>query len=261
MQSLPTKSNNLPHEPVLRVVNVSKSYHLGESISHVLQDISFTVESGEVVALIGRTGMGKSTILDIIAGMQTATAGSVVAANSIGYVMQKDLLLPWRTILQNVSLPLELGGLLRSPAEVETILRHLGLVEYVGAYPGTLSGGTKQKVSIARVLIQSPGLLLLDEPFSAMDITVRIHLIQYLRQWISAAHAGVVVVTHSIDEALAFADRIIVLKGPPARMGPSLSVHIPTALRDPAAVRQFSGYTNLFNHIWKELSSGSDIYS
>lgn len=259
MQSLPTELNNIESETILRVVNLSKSYDFSGPLSCILQDITFTISKGEVVAFVGRTGIGKSTVLDIVAGLQVPTAGSVFVNTSVGYVMQKDLLLAWRTVLRNVSLPLEFKGSLYNLDKAETILQDLALTEYTHAYPGTLSGGTKQKMSIARVLLQDPGLLLLDEPFSAMDVAARIYLIQYLRRWVAQKRAGVAIVTHSIDEALAFADRIIVMKGSPARTGVPILVKIPNEFRDPVTVRQFSEYAQLFNLIWVELSSDSRI--
>jgi NitT/TauT family transport system ATP-binding protein len=259
MQSPLIELNKIASDAILRVVNVSKSYVYGGSLSCILQDITFTISKGEVVAFVGRTGIGKSTVLDIVAGLQVPTAGSVLINTSVGYVMQKDLLLAWRTVLRNVSLPLEFNGSLHNLDKAETILQDLALTEHTHAYPGTLSGGTKQKMSVARVLLQDPDLLLLDEPFSAMDVAARIYLIQYLRRWVAQKQAGVAIVTHSIDEALAFADRIIVMKGSPACIGASILVKIPNEFRDPVAVRQFSEYAQLFNLIWAELSSDSRI--
>lgn len=238
---------------VLKVQNVSKYFSESSSTRPVLQDVSFTVSKGDIVAVVGKTGIGKSTFLDILAGIQQSTEGVVAVGGAVGYIMQKDPLLPWRTVRRNILLPLEFEAGHKSRVDVNEIISDLQLAEYAESYPHELSGGTRQKVSIARLLVQNPLLTLLDEPFSAMDITARIRIIRYLRAWVATTQAGVVFITHSIDEALALADRVIVLAGAPACVGTVMPVDIPEQFRDPVSIRQLPGYSTLFNTLWTSL--------
>jgi NitT/TauT family transport system ATP-binding protein len=250
---VPQINLNNPTQAILEVQDLGKAYMSAQHSHLVLAGVSFRIYPGEAVAVIGKTGVGKSTLLDAIAGITDQVAGSVTIRGAIGYVLQKDMLLPWRTVLRNISLPQELRGKCMPTVQMTKIMDELGLAACASRYPSELSGGIQQKVSIARVLVQNPTLMLLDEPFSAMDLTVRTRLIPFLRTWIQQRSAAVLLVTHSIDEALAMADRIIVLNGTPARVADTFLVDIPETLRDPASVRQAAGYSELFTHIWKQL--------
>jgi NitT/TauT family transport system ATP-binding protein len=213
--------------------------------------ISFSVASGEFVSLLGPSGCGKSSLLRAIAGLAPIASGSltiagqpsgVAAAMQVGLMFQKPLLLPWRTALQNIVLPAEIA--LRSPGTVGrseriqalNLLQLVGLSDFVDTYPHQLSGGMQQRVALARTLMSAPDILLLDEPFGALDEFTRETLNeQLLSIWHSGATRikAIIMVTHSIPEAVAMSDSIIVLSARPARLLDVITVQLPHP-RDPA---------------------------
>ncbi len=207
----------------------------------VLADVSLDVAAGEFVAILGPSGGGKSTLLRLIAGLLKPSAGEVRVAGEpvrgprrdVGMVFQKPTLLPWRTALDNVLLP---AGFRRgaSPAErarAEELLVAVGLPDAAGLYPAALSGGMAQRVGLARMLLHDPDLLLLDEPFAALDAMTRERMALVLQDlWLARPRAAVFV-THSIPEALLLADRVLVLSGRPARVQADWRVELPRPRR------------------------------
>jgi NitT/TauT family transport system ATP-binding protein len=200
--------------------------HLGEL--DALQGVSFQVQRGEFVCLIGPSGCGKSTLLRIIAGLIQPSTGSVRMEgqpqvepnNKIGLVFQQPTLLPWRTVQDNVALPLEMQGQTegRIRARTEEMLALVDLTDFSGEYPANLSGGMAQRTAIARALAQNPEVLLLDEPFGALDaLTREMMAAELLRIW-ERLHRTVVMVTHNVEEAALLADRVIVLSPRPGRV-------------------------------------------
>ncbi len=184
----------------------------------VINDMTLRVEAGEFLAILGPSGCGKSTLLRIIAGLAKPDSGTVSLVPSddpyqTGYVFQDAHLLPWRTVLENVALPLELMG--APPAEgiakARAALGNVGLLEAEGRYPAQLSGGMRMRVSLARALVTEPRLLLLDEPFAALDEITRFRLDVQLRELWASRRMTVIFVTHSISEAAFLADRAVVL--------------------------------------------------
>lgn len=191
----------------------------------VLDRISFQVEPGEFVALLGPSGSGKSSLLRLTAGLDQPDSGQLLieTANQIlsrGFVFQEATLMPWRTVLRNATLPLELAGWSRGDAEKRATeeLRRVRLAEFGACYPHQLSGGMKMRASVARALTTRPNLLLLDEPFAALDEPTRHSLQMQLREIWRALKMTVLFVTHSVTEAVFLADRIIVLSPRPARL-------------------------------------------
>lgn len=189
----------------------------------LLRDFSFKVDSSEFLALLGPSGSGKSTILKVIAGLMYPNSGhaEVRAFDQKffrGFVFQEAHLLPWRTVLENAALPLELMGIesRQSHQRAREILSKVGLSNSEALYPSQLSGGMKMRVSLARALVGEPSLLLMDEPFSALDETTRHQLQEDLRSLWRNLRMTVVFVTHSISEALFLADRVVVISGRPA---------------------------------------------
>jgi NitT/TauT family transport system ATP-binding protein len=215
----------------VRVQGVSKSFGAGTERHLVLDDVAFTIGRGEFVSLIGPSGCGKSTILKIAAGLLEADRGrieidgeSVKAATrekAIGLVPQSPALLPWRNVLDNVRLPMQInhsankGRALQDP---EDVLRSMGLGRALKRYPAELSGGMQQRVAIARAFVFDPGVLLMDEPFSALDELNRDQQrLELLRFWQSNRKA-VLFVTHSVSEAVVLSDRIVVMSSQPGRV-------------------------------------------
>lgn len=203
-------------------------------IVQALDSVSFVVETGSFVALLGPSGSGKSTLVRVMAGLQSPTRGQVyldgkiISAPSpqIGFMFQQANLMPWRTVRDNIALPLELAGYQRDErtAQVQQLLPLLGLAEFGDAYPAALSGGMAQRVALGRTLIQQPAVLLLDEPFSALDALTRESLsMDLLRLWTQYRQTAVMV-THDINEAVLLSDRILVLSQRPGRLIEDLDV-------------------------------------
>jgi NitT/TauT family transport system ATP-binding protein len=222
------------------VDGVSLTYR-GARTTHVLDGIDLSIRPREVVALIGPNGCGKSTLLRVLGGLITADAGNVTIDGErvtgpdprVGLVFQEPRLLAWRSVEANVRFPMELAGWskARQAARTEDLLGLVGLREFANARPATLSGGTRQRVSIARALALEPSLLLLDEPFSALDALTRERFnVELLRLW-ERTGSTIVMVTHSIPEAVFIADRVVVLSPRPGRVVADIAVELPRPRR------------------------------
>lgn len=224
--------------PVLVAEKVGKSFVEGPTPVHAIQSISLAAAAGEFVCVLGPSGSGKSTLLRIIGGLMAADTGAVWLDGTqvtgpraeIGFVFQKTNLMPWRTVIENVLLPVEVQQGRPDEAsrhEARQLLRLVGLDGFAELYPKHLSGGMAQRVVLARTLIQQPRLLLMDEPFGALDALTRERLnVELLR--LHALHAAtVVMVTHSIMEAVFLADRVIVLSERPGRVVAQVEIDLP----------------------------------
>ena len=219
------------------VVDVALTFRRSDGPLLALDGVSLDVEPGEIVALIGPNGSGKSTLLRAIAGLLTPDRGGVTLDGrpvtepdpAVGLVFQEPRLLPWRSVAANIAYPLELAGWPRArrDARVSELLELVGLESAAGARPSQLSGGMRQRVALARALALEPRVLLLDEPFSALDALTRERLnVELLDLWARTATTGIVV-THSIPEAIFLADRVIVLSARPGRVLADLPVPLP----------------------------------
>ncbi len=187
----------------------------------VLDDVSLAVRAGEVVTLLGPSGCGKSTVLRLVAGLETADAGRVVApTRGIGLVFQDATLMPWASALDNVALPLRLDRRPKAEARRRALaaLAGVGLAEAAGKRPRELSGGMRMRVAVARALVGDPGLLLMDEPFAALDEITRFRLVDDLLRLKTLRRLGILFVTHSVYEAVSLSDRILVMSGTPGRI-------------------------------------------
>jgi NitT/TauT family transport system ATP-binding protein len=245
----------------LSVKGVQKSFHGKAGEVRVLDDLSFEIFDRDFVSIIGPSGCGKTTIFNIIAGIVEADSGVMhyrgqpveSLRGRVGYMMQKDLLFPWRTVLGNVLLGLETRGVDRRTAEGEAreYLKNFGLAGFENAYPKTLSGGMRQRVALIRTLIMDPDILLLDEPFSALDYQTRLYLEGVLKEAVETYHKTVILVTHDIDEAVALSKRVVVLSGRPARVK---VVHdIAIAATSPIAARSDARFSGYFHALCAEL--------
>lgn len=193
----------------IQLQQVTKQYNS----KTVLQNLSLHVDEGEFVTLVGPSGSGKSTIFNIVAGLEDISAGTVNIAHPIGYMQQKDLLLPWKTVLENVVLPLDLQGKSKSESREKALqlLSKVDLVGYEHKYPHELSGGMRQRVNFLRTFLTSQQILLLDEPFGALDSMTKANMQQWLLSIKEEFNLTVLFITHDIEEAVLLSDRIYVL--------------------------------------------------
>ena len=201
---------------MIKAEGLSKTFFLGKKPNHVLENLDFHLEEGELVTILGRSGSGKSTFLDLIMGLTKPTTGKITRKPdiNIGYVFQRPALLPWRSVISNVGLPLQIAGISKQEREERAYraLREVGMDYAAPVFPFQLSGGMAQRVAIARALVQDPDLLLMDEPFGALDPILRDNLnVNLLKLW-GRTHKTILFVTHSINEALILSDRIVILE-------------------------------------------------
>ena len=198
---------------VLELENISFSYDGGIPL---LKDISFSLEKNEFLSIVGSSGCGKSTIIKLIAGIEKADKGKIKGLTT-GYMPQRDLLLPWRTVLENIMLPVELNKKNREEGKKKavTYLKKLHLDEYQDKLPQELSGGMRQRVSFLRTLLTEADILLLDEPFSALDAITKEYLQKWLLDTLKEFDKSIIFITHDINEALFLSDRILVCKDKP----------------------------------------------
>ena len=248
-------------EQCLELKNIALTYHTIQAETEALNNVSFSVDKGEFIAIVGPSGCGKSTILSLIAGLLTPSKGEIIKnfsnnQNSIGYMFQKDNLFEWRSIWANVTLGLEIGRKMTEDNKLyaENLLKKYGLWDFKNRYPSQLSGGMRQRAALIRTLTLNPDVLLLDEPFSALDYQTRLNVCDDVYSIIKKEHKTAILVTHDISEAISMADRIIVLTARPAQVKHIFNVGIDTS-KTPLKRREDKSFSNLFNTIWKELQT------
>lgn len=245
----------------LSLRGLSKSFTRKANTSVVLADITFDVRERDFVSVIGPSGCGKTTVFNILAGLLEPDDGSIVYRGEtvdslrgrIGYMMQKDLLFPWRTVLGNVLLGLDVRGIPRKQAidRARDYLARFGLEGFENSYPSTLSGGMRQRVALIRTLIQDPDILLLDEPFSALDYQTRLYLEGVLLDAVATYNKTVILVTHDIDEAVALSNRVVVLSARPTRVKAQHTIEIDR--RTPIDARSDPRFPGYFQALCGEL--------
>jgi len=249
----------------LDVQEVSHIYFLKQSRTPALLDISLSIEEGEFVSILGPSGCGKTTLLSIIAGIIKPTMGTVRLENELisiedkktGYMLQQDYLFPWKTIEENILLGLKLTGQLNEETKKRTLnlLPKMGLYSVEKQYPSQLSGGMRQRVALVRTLATDPKLLLLDEPFSALDFQTKLKLEDLVFQTLKQFHKTAVLVTHDIGEAIAMSDRVFLLSNGPGTIHRIFDIPEPLKSLTPFEARNHEKYNELFHIIWKEMES------
>ncbi len=245
---------------------VERIHHQYGALS-VLEDISFNIRQGEILAIVGPSGCGKSTLLGIVGGLLRPTSGMVSvhgpmppdSLNPFTYIFQDFALLPWRTVAGNVRMPLEHHPLSRAErsARVNDALARTGLTEFSQALPKQLSGGMRQRVGIARALVVRPAVLLMDEPFSALDAQTRDLLMDDFEAIWARENTTAAYVTHNLHEALRMADRVMILRRRPGRIRQIVSVTIPRADRRQATARQ--ELDRLHEQLWSHIRQEAQI--
>lgn len=244
---------------IIEIDRVGMVYETGSGPVEALRDISLSVAEGEFISLVGPSGCGKSTLLRVLAGLRPMTSGTILVDGQkvtrpipkVGMVFQAAILLKWRTILDNVLLPAELAGLdaRKYRDRAMELLRLVGLEEFAGKRPGELSGGMQQRASLCRALLLDPPLLLMDEPFGALDAMTRDDMnLELLRVWGEASGNGarktILFVTHSIPEAVFLSDRIVVMSPRPGRIAEIIDIDLPRPRSvESRATEQFGKYS------------------
>ncbi|GAE34228.1 ABC transporter ATP-binding protein [Halalkalibacter akibai] len=250
---------------MLQLLEVSMGYVSKREATLALDNISLTVEDGEFISILGPSGCGKTTLLSIISGLLTPTSGqvklgdqSIKEANlNIGYMLQQDYLFPWRTIADNLLLGQKILGIYNESTKNEALnwLKKLGLEDKKNLYPNQLSGGMRQRVALVRMLATNPSLMLLDEPFSALDYQTKLKLEDLVFQTLKAEKKTAVLVTHDIGEAIAMSDRVVLLSPRPGRIHRVFEIPKEIALLLPFEARQHVNFNDQFQLIWKEMES------
>ncbi len=251
--------------PVVALKQVTHVYVTDREASLAVEDIDFAVGTGEFISLVGPSGCGKTTILSMIAGLLCPAKGQVLLQGQpvngpspeVGYMLQQDYLFPWRTIMDNALLGLELGNRVDEASRERTrlLLEGMGLGGKEHLHPSQLSGGMRQRVALVRTLATNPGLLLLDEPFSALDYQTKLQLEDLIAETLRERGKTAILVTHDCTEAIAVSDRIIVLGRNPGHIRRTFA--IPDAIREvqPFYAREQPGFNELFHEIWGELEA------
>lgn len=215
-------------QPKIQLSAVCKSFEVGGRPETVLDSVDITADAGEFVSIIGPSGCGKSTLLNIIAGLEDVDAGTVVVGGgdssrrlgSIGYMQQKDLLLPWRSVLDNTILGLELNGVPKNQARRRALdlMETFGLNGFERQYPLALSGGMRQRAAFLRTMLLDQEVILLDEPFGALDALTRVQMQEWLLNLWESLNKTIILITHDVDEAILLSDRVYVLTARPAQV-------------------------------------------
>ena len=242
----------------LQVKHIKKVYHSIDGETLAIKDIHFKINKGEFIGIIGPSGCGKSTILNIISGLDNSYSGEIIKKDNINiaYMLQEDALFPWLTILDNVLLGLKIRKKLnaRSKNYALNLLKKYGLYNFKDKYPSSLSGGMKQRVALIRTLALKPDILLLDEPFSALDYQNRLKVSDDVYSIIKEEEKTIIMVTHDIEEAISMCDKIIVLSKRPSTIKSIYSIELDNK-STPIKNRESSNFTNYYKMIWKELDN------
>lgn len=252
-------------EQVLELKHIHYAYHTLDGETPTLVDISFALKKGEFVAIVGPSGCGKSTLLSLIAGLLEPEKGLIKvngrylreSTTNIGYMLQHDELFEWRTIYNNVLLGLEVQHMLtaRTRERAQELLDVYGLGQFRNSRPSELSGGMRQRAALIRTLVLEPDLLLLDEPFSALDYQTRLNVGDDIGQIIRHEKKSALLVTHDLSEAISLADRVIVLSGRPATIRQTIPLIFKLEEDTPLNRRNAPEFKTYFNLIWKELNT------
>lgn len=251
-------------KPLLEVRDVCLSYHSISGETSALSHISFDLMPGEFLAIVGPSGCGKSTLLNLICGLLKVEQGTILmegqpvsAGNArIGYMLQKDHLLEWRSVYKNVLLGLEIRKEVTPEklAFIDEMLSTYGLDKFRDAHPSELSGGMRQRAALIRTLALKPDLLLLDEPFSALDYQTRLNVSDDIGKILQKANKPAILVTHDISEAISMASRVIILSARPATIQKIVPIQLEIEDRTPLSSRNAPNFKSYFNLIWKELN-------
>ena len=239
---------------MLKFENITYTYHTKEGETTAVKDLSFTVEDGQFVSVIGPSGCGKTTILSLAAGLLAPSSGEVVrGGGEFGYMLQRDALFPWRSVEKNIFLPLEVKK--RNTPEMRekaiALAEKYGLKDFLKKSPNQLSGGMRQRVALIRTLSAEPDILMLDEPFSALDYQTRLEVCDDVQSIIKGEKKTALLVTHDISEAIALSDKVVVLSSRPARVVAEHKIEFGDG--SPKKRRECPEFSQTFEILRKEL--------
>jgi NitT/TauT family transport system ATP-binding protein len=248
--------------PVIELRAATKRFRGSSGILTAVHDLTINIQAGEFVAIVGPTGCGKSTTLSLISGLEPPSSGEVIVQgrpvreipSGIGYMFQTDAIMPWKSVLDNVAAGPRFRGVAKSDARAQAAdwVSRVGLGGFEAYYPHQLSGGMRKRVSLAQTLVNEPKIILMDEPFSALDVQTRALMQdELLRLW-AGTGAAVVFVTHDLEEAIALADRVIVLTAVPATVKADFSIGLARP-RDVEEVRLTDTFLRIYREVWDSL--------
>lgn len=250
-------------EPFIQVKHISYTYPGIEGEVEAVRDVSFQVYSGEFLAIVGPSGCGKSTILSIIARLLEPSSGTISFKNPdgslhyprIGYMLQHDYLFEWRSIYRNVTLGPEIQKNLtpETKERIDRLLKDYGLYAFKDKKPSELSGGMRQRAALIRTLAINPELLLLDEPFSALDYQTRLSVGDDIGKIIRSTGKTAILITHDLSEAISLADRVLVLTNRPSTVQAEIPIHLTLSDQSTLAARKAPEFATYFNQLWEEL--------
>ena len=241
---------------IIELKSVYKSFYTQTQELMVLNDLNLTLKKGEILGILGPSGCGKSTILNLLSSLIKPTSGVININGNIGYMFQRDHLLEWRSVLDNITIGLEIQKKINkeSMANINNLLKKYDLWDFRNHYPHQLSGGMRQRVALIRTLATNPDILLLDEPFSALDYQSRLQVSDDVYKIIRQEHKEAILVTHDISEAISMVDRAIILTKRPASVKSTHNIILTVeGEKSPLTARKSPEFKDYFNLLWKEL--------
>lgn len=245
-------------EPILELNKLCYSYHTPEGEVKALNNISFRLMPGEFISIVGPSGCGKSTLLSLITGLLPPESGTLFVKENtaMGYMLQRDNLFEWRTVYSNILLGLEIQKKLTKDyiRPVDKMIDDYGLSQFKSSRPSQLSGGMRQRAALIRTLALKPDILLLDEPFSALDYQTRLEVSDDIGKIIKSEGKTAILVTHDISEAISMGDRVLILSKRPGTVKKIISVRVSVNDRTPFNTRFAPEFKDIFNEVWKELN-------
>lgn len=248
---------NKNKDDILVIKDLSKIYHTNQSEILAVKDLNLNIKEGEFLAIVGPSGCGKTTLLSILCGLEDKSSGEIIFPKEklkMGYMLQNDTLFPWLTILDNALLGLKVQKKLtkKNITAVERLLDTYGLKDFTKKYPNNLSGGMRQRVALIRTLATSPDILLLDEPFSALDYQTRLAVSDDVWKIIKKEGKTTIMITHDVAEAISMADRVIVLSGRPAKVKCIYNIEMDDK-GSPIENRNKKEFREYYDKIWKDI--------
>lgn len=240
---------------IIKLENLKKNFYSDQGEVEVLKNISFSINDNEIVSILGPSGCGKSTILNLLSNLEIPTSGKITINGKLGYMFQKDNLMDWRNIYNNIVLPLEINHNKNQEniTYAKELMKKYKLKEFMNYYPREISGGMRQRVALIRTLVLKPDLLLLDEPFSALDFQTKLIVQDDIFNIIKSERKSALMVTHDISEAIALSNRIIILSNRPCNIKKIIKLDFDSELT-PTSRRTTSLFNNYFKEVYEELN-------